>query len=276
MMCVTLRMYLKSVSYPHHTGIDTDHPHSPESVVAEQVHSFEGHFADLTFRLQTEMEEKETPVLVKKFRQSITLLPQAIQKEHLKYIQDSLKEIKQAQDIEDRFMHLNLYWNFFDCNLLQHLITRHGSKELKEEMEKYAENMKVFQKNTTVEQLLKACPTGFRRDNPPPNFSLVICKLNRKASEYSLEELEQFRCQFCYEFSLPTFALMLASFKEGSITILWHIPSSEVHRFHNTTIHWNVISTELIQFQIDGLFLEFATKLNGEVYVILQRPQCRL
>ena len=209
------------------------------------------------------MSQNETPLV--EFKESITFLPLSIKREHSQFIEESLKEITKAESIEELFLYLNPYWTFFDYALLEHLIIRHGSRKLQEEVIKYAADLKVFRRKTTVEQYIKVCPDGFRSKEPPPNFSKITCKLSRKASEYTLEELEQFRLQFCNEISLPKFAVLLASCEEGSITIVWYIPSSEVDCFRDATIQWKLISSDLLQFEVDGLFkFKFASECSGK------------
>ena len=219
-----------------------------------QVERFNDRFIDLEIRLRDELLMCKQ-ISVEAVRDSITLLPTSIRTEHYQFIKECSDDIQKAGSIQDLFRHLNLYWTYLEYSLMDHIIKRHSkmlSKELKEDMRVYMEDMETFKKRTTVEQLLQV-GLGCIRKEPPPGFSRLIMKLRREPSDYTLAELEAVRRRLGIQFSLPTFALMLESVKESSLCIKWHIPSSEVHRFVTTispAVH-SRISADLFYLEVD-------------------------
>lgn len=193
--------------------------------VAKRIENFEERFSSLEFATLLELEEKQTSL--KRFRHSITLLPVAIKRDHKRFLEESLSDITKVESLDELFMHLNLYWNFLDYSLLEHIINRFGSATLKQQMKTYASDLFHFRKRTTVRQFVSNCPGSCCRrvEPPPPYFSKIMCKLDRKASEYTLEELEQTRKKFCREFSLSEFVVTLGDIEDGSVTVWWIVPS---------------------------------------------------
>ena len=197
---------------------------SDDADVTAQIQEFEERFERLEFASLTELEEKQ--VDLKRFRHSLILLPAKIKKEHTTFLKENLPTISKAESIDEIFMQLNLYWNFIDHSLLEHIVNRFCSEELKRDMAQYISDLEAFRKATTISQMIRSWPG---RIEPPPHFSKVTCKLNRNASSYTLHELDQLRVRFCHEFSLSDSIMMLHSFIAGSVVVVWTIPSGSVH-----------------------------------------------
>ena len=117
------------------------------------------------------------------------------------------------------FMYLNLYWNFIDCHLLEYIIRKHGSENLKAKIKVYVQ----FKHTTTISQICGLARKWCSRPDLPQHFALLSTKFSKDPSEYTLEELEQFGESFCREFTLSESTAMFAGAIEGSLIILWHI-----------------------------------------------------
>ena len=194
--------------------------------VHEQIEKFEHRFHDLTYDAEVEIREKHTSV--KKFRHTVILLPLSIKADHYHFLKENLLNINKAKSIKKIFMYLNLYWNFIDYHLLEHIIREHGSDYLKVQMEVYVQDLTLFKRITTIGQICGLARRWYTRPDLPQHFALLSTKFKKDPSEYTLEELEHFRVSFCREFSLSESAAMFAGAIEGSLIILWHIPSSLV------------------------------------------------
>ena len=247
-MLIVILIYLAVCDRP-------DVPSIQERDIAGQVHAFEGRFNHLVFRLQSELSRNAIPMA--QFRHSITLLPSTIRTEHYQFILERTKDIRRAEDIEEVFMHLNLYWTYLEYSLLKHIIHCHStvlSTELKEDMGRYENDIEIFKKCTTMEQLLRVgVGIGCIRREPPPHFSRVVMKLQGNPSDYTLEDIDEVRRKICLAFNLPTFILMLESIDEGSIWITWRIPSSEVHCFRSISqSDMELISADLVYLKCTG------------------------
>ena len=194
--------------------------------IAQQIEEFENRFQGLTYDAQVEITEKYTPI--RKFRHTIVLLPLSIRADHHQFLEKNLRNIEKAESIDEIFMYLNLYWTFIDYHLLEHIIRKHGSDCLKANMEEYVQDLARFKSTTTIRQIRGHARGWCSRPDLPQHFALLSTKFNKDPSEYTLEELEHFRVSFCREFSLSESTAMFAGAKEGSLVILWHMPSSLV------------------------------------------------
>ena len=187
----------------------------------KEIQEFEERFSSLAYKAQDYLQEHHTNV--KKFRHNLTLLPLNIKEQHLKFLKDNFSNFKNAEDLDDIFYHLNLYWNFFDYGLLEYIINKLCDEGLKLKMSLYSKDMEKFRKRTSLSELMKNWQQP--RVKIPPHFKEVVTRLNHNAEECTLEYLDNFRRNFCANFSLYSFILMFHSYTEGSLVINWLIPS---------------------------------------------------
>ena len=193
-----------------------------------EIEEFEDRFRDLAYDAKVGIEER-TPI--RKFRHALQLLPLSIRHDHRQFLENSLPNIDKAENIDEIFRYLNLYWNFIDYHLLEYVIKKFGNKSLKAKMAKYVRDLAEFRKNTTIAQVCRFAKSWSIRPDLPQHFSTLRTKFSKSAAEYTLEELEQFRLNFCREFSLSlseSVAMLAAGVTDGSVIISWHIPSSFV------------------------------------------------
>ncbi len=218
-----------------------------ESDVDEEIKCLDSRFSELVFKAQLEIEEqvhveikdvnssgRRKLLVVKKFRHHLTYLPADIRAEHYQFLKSNLDELVRADNTEQIFMYLNLYWSFLDYSLLEHIINKFGSVQLNDDMTKYATELAVFIATTTVAQFVERWPTVCGRKTIPPHFSELTVRITLSASECTLERLEKVRKDFCREFSLSTFALVLAEVQPGSVFVVWYVPSSIVPQLSST------------------------------------------
>lgn len=231
--------------------------------VLMEVKNFEARFDELSFAIESEIEDKHVPL--KRFRHSLILLPQSIRRDHHHFLQESLSDMEKAGSIEKLFMHLNLYWNFFDYALLEHIIDRFGSDLLKKKMAKYVHDLICFRRTTTLNQFIKFLP-GTCTAEPPPNFSKVVTKLKGDAMKYTLEDLEELRRNFCNEFRFNDFMLKLKNIKQSSIIVVWHVPS---------VLAFELTADVMCNTSVHSSFFEYYRIIELEVdnECILYRPQ---
>ena len=149
------------------------------------------------------------------------MLPNAISKQHEKFITEKYSVFMQANSVEYIFAHLNFYLSFIDFSLLEHIIEHFGSPGLQQSMEKYATDMVRFRSETTVADII---PHLSGRPDSPPDYVKLEMKLNFDPKTCTLEDLEQHRKRLGSEFSLSKFALFLVKLGEGSLVEVYLVP----------------------------------------------------
>ena len=135
-----------------------------------------------------------------------------------------------AQSVDDLFYAADDYWDFLNFSLLEHLINRHASEEIKVEVVEYGQKIRVFRKKTPLNIFSKVYQRKEVRkvDN---NFRKIVTEHKIDWSTATLEDVETLRNQLCSELSLYEFSLQVAVLISGSVVITWLVPQSLVEYF---------------------------------------------
>ena len=177
-------------------------------------------------RLVNEVSERGTPV--KQVLRALTRLPFTFKTEYESKIQSMLPELEERQVIDNLFYRLNPLFTFIDYELLQHLVSKFGSQELKKEMTSYTEKMQLFKKYTTIGELINCWP-GLKV--PPIDHELLRAKFADDPKSYTLEKLDYFRNRFFNELRRSEFitvSILMLVQSANSFSAVWFIPTVAV------------------------------------------------
>ena len=163
---------------------------------------------------------------------SITRLPGDLKSEHELFIEKKEEKLSKAKRVEDVFLTANRYWDFLNYSLLQHVIDRHASDEIKKEMEGYAQEIAQFRKKTCLRVFSKVYKRKPKKADD--QFKKLVSEHNIDWSTATLEDVEQFRNDICSELSLTAFSLQLAAVTTGSVVLTWLVPQSLVAHIQKT------------------------------------------
>ena len=151
----------------------------------------------------------------------LTLLPSAIKHNHMTFLKENISNLNKASDLREIFMHLNLYWDYFNYTLLEVIITAYGSETLKKQMKSYVSDIHQFWQKTTVADFIPHCKGLRKFEKVPEEFVEVKIEINKPITEITLFELEELRCCYTSSYQLPKFALILYKVLEGSLEVTW-------------------------------------------------------
>ena len=202
--------------------------------IAERIRTMEIKFGQLVDKVQ---EEHNIPL--QRLKRCITLLPASTKDQHVAFIRENLSEIKESKCMEDIFLLLNLYWDFLNYTLLEHIVTEFGNNDTKAAMAEYICELVAFRKATKLSEFIThwQC-TG----KVPPDMSRLVIKMDKDWSNCTLEDVEQFRRTLTQKLLLPSFAVLLRDAEQGCISLTWLIPSSIVKLLskdmHITKLDW--------------------------------------
>ena len=178
------------------------------------IKELEERFSNLQKQLSAEMtaNSEVTP------EESLTLLPIALQREYYKkLIEENLDTLEKADSIRKIFYRLNIHFTFIDYGLLEHLVGVYGSRELKEQMSQYVEDVQVFFDKTTVEQLMNHWPG---KHDIPPNFEKLKVLIDKDPKSCTLRKLDDLRKKFCSEIKLSETVFVVIGIGRRSSFIL--------------------------------------------------------
>ena len=209
--------------------------------------------------LISEVTIKQLPV--DEFYQALTMLPLAFKREYERSIQQMLpaaKEIDGQRVVTSSvFLPFSPLFVFIDYDLLNHMIVKFGSAELKSEMALYIEEVKIFTKETTVGDLIDRWPGCELESNL--NYAQLNAKFRDDPMTYTLQRLNRFRRRFCIQVRLSKLIFCLISVESTtSFFATWIIPaaiipelSEAIQRLHESVFEEeHIISIFVNQKQI--------------------------
>ena len=159
---------------------------------------------------------------VPKVLQALTLLPISLRKELEKSIKELLPSLRQEDSFSELFLHLNSLISFIDFSLLEYIIKKFCSNDLQTEMKSYHSAMQIFMRQTTVAQLMDHWPG---EQEVPPNFSMLIAKIDEDPATYTLEKLDKLRRKYCARTKLSDVICVMIGMKESSsFIVIWQVP----------------------------------------------------
>ena len=200
----------------------TMHVSCPSPVVGKTIQMLEKEFLNLQKRTSSELSANAqitTEILI----QSLALLPIALQSEYQSFIVGNLETLERADSIRKVFHHLNPHFTFISYGLLALIIDDLGSNELKSDMSKYIEAIKIFIDQTTVQELMDHWP-GVREI--PPHFEELRATIDENPSSYTLRQLDNLQKKFCNTIMVSETTFILIGIKRSSSFLLsWIIPT---------------------------------------------------
>ena len=235
-------------------------------------------FSQVVRKAQSGLVEQKIPLMT--LRECITLLPASIKHQHIAFLETKVKAIIQSESIEEIFLQLNLYWDFLNYTLLEHIVTEFGNNDTKAAMAKYVCELVAFRKATKLLTFIAYWPCA---GEAPPDMSRLVTKIEKQMkkdwSNCTLEDVEQFRRTLTQKLLLPSFAVLLRDAEQGCISLTWLIPSSIVKilskDIHNTKLDW-FREYHIARLAIDGQDLYSSASFRYSIFLrklyISQRP----
>ena len=151
----------------------------------------------------------------------ITQLPVSLKHQHIKFLQENHAAIENAESVREIFSILSPRWNFLNCGLLNEIVRKLGSYEIKQLMEKYTEKLREFRMKTKLSGFVI---TDRGAQICPSNVSELNTLMGENWCDHTLEELDRFRIELAYQFCVEEYALPCKKIKLGSISVTWALP----------------------------------------------------
>ena len=153
----------------------------------------------------------------------LTLLPIGLRREYQESIKKELLQIGTTESITQIFhLLVNPLSTFLDYKLVEYLISKYGSKQLKGDMADYVDDVNRFKHDTTVADLME-CWDGI--EDLSLNYTKLQVRFGEDPTECSLERLDQHRKKICSRYKLSELVMVLINLKPGSFIATWCIPT---------------------------------------------------
>ena len=182
-----------------------------------QVEGFERKFGSLIHLAYQEVNRQMEPP---EFLSRITYLPVSARTLHRSFIKTNLTNIPPPVTYEKIWAILNLYWDFLNYGLLEHVVNKCGSEDLKQQMQDYVDELSTFKQTTRLCDFVESWPC---RDDGPPEDSLkkVVVKMRHEWSQCTLRDVESFMKDLVHKFFLPEFDILLQKAERGCVCVTW-------------------------------------------------------
>ena len=183
----------------------------------DQVCFFDSTFRSLVNKAYQEVNGKTKP---DDFLSCVTCLPVPDRTQHRSFVEKKLTNIPPPVTFAKIWTILNLYWDFLNYGLLQHVISNFGSEDLKQQMQDYVDELSTFKKKTRLCDFIESWPC---RDDGPPEDRLkkVVIKMKHEWSQCTLQDVESFKKALVHKFFLPEFDILLQKAERGCVCVTW-------------------------------------------------------
>lgn len=228
-----------------------------------KIEELQKDFEDIQQQIMDILDEKG--VKFKKFKRAISSFPNHVQMNSF----TSLKTVSGEVEIDDIFSNwnTNVVWSFLDFSLLEHIVKRFGSDDLKASTREYSRKLSEFQRRTTVVKLMEIWPDQNQPDEYE-NCKKMILDLHLDPDVCTLKKLEDLRrrsCKLLKGILLSEAALVLFKLKYGSLTLIWIVCTGVVQNFKEA-LHQCVQEGTYFK-ENDIITLE----LDGEIFMSMER-----
>ena len=192
--------------------------------VEQLVNKLEERFSDLIDCTYKALLEKKVDGDVRCFRSSLLSVKVSQKHIHQEFIDKHLIKVDKETTFDDLWIRLSNYCNFLNFDLLEHVISKFGSEDLKHKMECYKCELQSFRKATRLRDFIDCWPV---QGETPPETDLreFVAKMKHDWENCTLEDLETLKGVITRKFFVPEFAIKLKQIMEGSIIITWLIPA---------------------------------------------------
>ena len=190
--------------------------------VAEEASRLQDKFVAVLTHTKIRFANKESRSkrFLSKLCITLTSLPRSSKFRHLHFLRDERKSINNAEDIAEIFDILERHWNWSDYYLLQRLVDEFGNNSLKQEMNKYLEELEQFERTTTIQVFRSAV----KRWKHPYNFSKATIILEKDAAECTLYDIRQLKEDLARESSLDEGAIYYDDVHASSVVVTVAFP----------------------------------------------------
>ena len=223
---------------------------------------------------QTLKRLQQTGVNVGTFYAQVTCMKHTLKRLAGKYVRESYKQLASSvSPLESLWGELNNFWDFFNYELLQHVIRvmfTVADDPLLSQLAEYEDEIGRFLSSTKLCHFFKVWP--FSTDKPQEKevaqLKRVVVRVDRKWEDCTLLDVKNISNTFAQGFFLPREFLLLAGVSRSSVSLLWYVPPSLASSIEEKVKENNDFLSEngFLSITIDDL----------QVYPLTPMRQCSL
>ena len=190
------------------------------SATRKKIDELEEKYDALVIATQKVLRQKS--IDIDEFRTKVTRLPR--EQQYQQYIKENKSFFCSASTIDEIILLLNGYWDYMNYHLLDRIVRIYGDEQTRMMMQQFENDMQSFREKTSLRVFWEAQPK--RYTTVPKGFTEIVFKHEKLTPDSSLQEVEDYRCTYACQYSLPEFTLILAQLRPGCIATVWLMPTS--------------------------------------------------
>lgn len=173
------------------------------------------------------------------------------------WITGNMKRLVKIESMEEMFASLGELWSFLDPDLLRVVINDFGfaSDKLKEDARLYMENFDRITKTAKVNELIQVFPSSSHHRDNSHNVTIGV---NQNSSEWTIADIVKLKEDLCREMMLIDCAMTVASLKEGSIWVTWHVSDMIASQLPAVVTKYSRLffkDYQVLELEVDGVIL---------------------
>ena len=166
------------------------------------------------------------------------------------FLESKIDDFYESRSLHALFSKLDLYWNYLNYDLLDHLIKNFKVSDVEAEMERFKSDLRKFR---LMAPLNLFCNTQKKRHHEiPAGFKEMVAKF-KWPKHVTLDVVERFREEFACGYRLRECAMMVVSILPGSFSITFHIPEFVVGRLSSVS---ELPKELLIKYNVQSLMVD--------------------
>ena len=159
----------------------------------------------------------------------ITALPAPHKEPHKQFLKEYTGTFLECKNPVQVFVYLNSHWDYLNSDILSHIITGFSKSfsnpsKLTQELAEYRIDLTQFLNCTTLKHFCEA-EDNRQRKCPSTEFIKLVSR-HQWAKPVFLKQIDNFRKEFAYHYSLRDCAIYLRSMRYGSVVITMSVPKS--------------------------------------------------
>ena len=164
----------------------------------------------------------KTGVSLEKIQKSIKSIPITLKLQLGEYFKRDTVRFLKAESIEQIFIELSYFWNYFEPGLLRFLVNKFGSSDDICLMNTYQQELSIFCQNVKIGDFIKA-------SHPETNINNFIYTkmtmiMDQEWENKTLQEAKQFLTELCNESHLPQSFTTRMRVQRSSVAIVFYLP----------------------------------------------------
>ena len=185
-------------------------------------------------------------------------------------LQNKARQLSEASSISELFYILSgsPYWNFYNPYLLSHLVKEFGDEQLKQQKDKYLEELREFRMRTKVDDFI-----GKWTGASQPSTQELVLELEEEVwKKCTLEQLEQVRIGLSRKRSLEDSVLPwpVKSIRVSSVDAVFSLPKSiDGHNLHLEDLREFFLAHQVLRVLLNGVCI-----LDLQVCTFISNTTC--